>query len=149
MRKISIPRNWSDITIESGVALDDNVVLLCGGAAKRDKLVIHSRTYVNRSTVLDAIDRIEVGANCMIGPHCYITDANHGMALGERIADQPMTSSPVLIEDGAWLGAGVIVLKGVRIGAGAIIGAGAVVINSIGAHEKVAGVPARLIGYRS
>lgn len=29
MRKISIPRQWKDITLEKGAALDDSVVLLC------------------------------------------------------------------------------------------------------------------------
>ena len=48
-----------------------------------------------------------------------------------------------VVEHGAALGSGAIVLGGVRIGAGALIGAGAVVARDIAPGETVAGVPAR------
>lgn len=54
-------------------------------------------------------------------------------------------SSPVVIEDDVWLGANVIVLKGVTIGARSIIGAGSVVTKSIPADCIAAGNPARII----
>src|SRR5664279_4330800 len=79
MRRVSIPRQWSAITIEAGSSLDDGVVLLCSGLLRADKIVIRCGTYVNRYTIFDAHERIEVGRNCMIGPHCYVTDANHGI----------------------------------------------------------------------
>jgi len=148
MRKVSIPRNWRDITIGKGVGLDNGVILLCSGSAKADKLVIHSGTYVNRYTMFDAHEKIEVGCNCMIGPHCYFTDGNHGTAAGLPVKQQPMTTKPVIIEKEVWIGAGVMVLRGVRIGSGVIIGAGAVVTKDVPANTIVAGVPAREIGSR-
>ena len=39
-------------------------------------------------------------------------------------------------------------MPGVTVGAGAIVGAGAVVSNDVPALAKVAGVPARIIGWR-
>lgn len=148
MRNISIPRLWSDITLEKGVSLDDGVVLLCSGPAQNDKLVIRSGTYVNRYCMFDAHERIEVGRNCMLGPNCYFTDANHGTAAGRLVKQQAMEPKPVIIEDDVWLGAGVIVLRGVRIGCGAVIGAGAVVTKDVAANVIVTGVPAREIGRR-
>jgi acetyltransferase-like isoleucine patch superfamily enzyme len=148
MRKVSIPRNWSDISLEAGSSFDDGVVLLCSGLAKRGKLVIRSGSYVNRYTMFDVHEQIEVGSNCMIGPNCYITDANHGVAAGLSVKQQPIEPKPVIIEDEVWLGAGVIVLCGVRIGRGAVIGAGAVVTKDISANAIVVGVPAREIGRR-
>jgi acetyltransferase-like isoleucine patch superfamily enzyme len=59
-----------------------------------------------------------------------------------------MESKPVILEDGVWMGAGVIVLKGVTIGRDAVIGAGAVVTKNVIAGTIVAGVPAREIGSR-
>src|SRR5215469_11470794 len=131
IRRISIPRQWSDVAIEKNVGLDDGVVLLCSGELRHEKILIRSGTYINRYTMLDAHQRIEIGRDCMIGPHCYITDGDHGTKMGLPISKQPMTAAPVVIEDEVWLGAGVIVLKGVRIGRGAIVGAGSVVTKNI------------------
>ena len=54
----------------------------------------------------------------------------------------------MVIEDDVWLGAGVIVLKGVRIGRGAVVGAGSVVTKNIESLAIVVGVPARVVGRR-
>src|SRR5712675_724946 len=78
MRKISIPRNWPDITVERGVSLDDGVVLLCSGPAKGEKIHIRTGTYINRNSILDAHEHLEIGSHCMIGPGCFLTDADHG-----------------------------------------------------------------------
>jgi acetyltransferase-like isoleucine patch superfamily enzyme len=85
----------------------------------------------------------------MIGPHCYITDANHGRVHGINVKSQAMDAKPVIIEDDVWLGAGVIVLPGVSIGRSAVIGAGAVVTKDVPANAIYAGVPANNIGDRS
>jgi len=148
MRRISIPRQWGDITLDN-CALDDQVTLLCSGPANPGKITIGTGTYMNRFTILDAHECICIGRDCMIGPHVYITDSNHGTAAGKPMSKQPMTSAPVRIEDGAWIGAGVIILKGVTIGPGAIIGAGAVVTRDIAPEQIAVGTPARSIGQRN
>jgi acetyltransferase-like isoleucine patch superfamily enzyme len=148
LRRVSIPRNWSDITIEGPAALDEGVVLLCGGPPKAEKLVIRQGAYINRFTMFDACESIEVGRNCMIGPHCYITDHDHGHAPGCLVSEQPLVSESVRIGDNVWIGAGAIVLKGVTIGSEAVIGAAAVVTGDVPAGAKFVGVPARQIAAR-
>ncbi len=148
LRAVSIRRDWAGITLERGVALDRGVVLLCGGQSKPDTLVIREGTYINCYTIVDAHLRVEVGRNCMIGPLCYITDSNHGTAPHQRVNQQPMVSAPVIIEDEVWLGAGVTVLSGVRIGKGAIVGAGSVVTRDVLPNAIVVGVPAAFLKYR-
>jgi acetyltransferase-like isoleucine patch superfamily enzyme len=98
--------------------------------------------------MFDASERIEVGKNCLIGPYCYITDHDHGIEPGAPIAAQCLIGQPVRIGSNVWIGAGVTILKGVSIGNGAVVGAGAVVTRNIQAGQKVAGVPARVIGSR-
>jgi tetrahydrodipicolinate N-succinyltransferase len=149
LRRVSVPRNWSDITLEAGVSLDDGVVLLTSGVPKPSKLVLRSGTYVNRYTMIDAHEHVEVGRNCMIGPGCYLTDGDHGTQPDVVIARQAMKTAPLVLEDDVWLGAGVIVLGGVRIGRGAVVGAGAVVTRDVPSAMKVVGVPARAIGARA
>ena len=48
-----------------------------------------------------------------------------------------------VVEHGASLGSGVVIMGGVRVGAGAMVGAGAVVTRDVAPGERVAGVPAR------
>jgi len=148
MRRLSIPRQWSDVTIEGHVGLDEGVVLLCSGPQRAGKILVRRGAYINRYTMLDAHQRIEIGRDCMIGPHCYLTDGDHGVRIGQPMARQPMTVKPVILEDEVWLGAGAIVLKGARIGKGAVVGAGSVVTSDIGAFSIAVGVPARVIGQR-
>jgi acetyltransferase-like isoleucine patch superfamily enzyme len=50
-----------------------------------------------------------------------------------------------VVERGASLGSGAVVLGGLTIGAGALVGAGAVVTRDVAPGETVAGSPARLL----
>ena len=147
LRKISVPRNPWDIELADGVSLDDGVVLLTtGDRADVPRLRIGAGTYVNRHTMFDVSDAIEVGENCLIGPFCYITDHDHGRGIPH--AAQPLVGAPVKIGNNVWLGAGVIILKGVTIGDNAIVGAGSVVTKAVPADTTVAGVPARPVSHR-
>lgn len=148
LRSVEIPRNWSDIILHA-CSLDRGVTLLCTGVERQGKIEIGEGTYINRYTILDAHERIRIGRKVMIGPHCFITDGNHGMAAGASVKSQPMSAAPVEIEDEVWMGAQVTVLPGVRIGRGAVIGAGSVVTKNIEAFTIVAGVPARFLRMRA
>jgi acetyltransferase-like isoleucine patch superfamily enzyme len=148
LRRISIARNWTDITLEKDVALDEGVVLITGGPLKPNKIVIGSGTYVNRYTVFDGHSQLHIGRRVMIGPHCYFTDADHGTEAGASVQSQPMRLAPVIVEDEAWIGAHVTVLPGVRIGKGAVVGAGSVVTRDVPSMAVVVGTPARVIRHR-
>ena len=143
IRQIRVDRNPWDIELSDGVALDEDVVLLTTGERReRPRISVGQRVYINRFTMIDASERIEIGANTMIGPHCYITDHDHGGAHDELIAQQPLISAPVTIGKNVWIGAGAIVLKGVSIGDNAIVAAGSVVTKPVLAGALVKGVPA-------
>lgn len=150
IQKIEIPRNHRRIRLDTEVALDTGVVLLVNGEAETMEPAIHvgAHTYINRYTIIDAAESIRIGASSMIGPNCYITDHDHGMVLGTPIAEQPFQSQPVLIGEGAWIGAGATILKGVTVGAGAVIGAGSVVTKDVPENAIAVGVPARVVGMR-
>ncbi len=54
-------------------------------------------------------------------------------------------SEAIRIGDGAWVGAGCIILPGVHVGAGSVVAAGAVVSRDVPSNSLVAGVPARVV----
>jgi acetyltransferase-like isoleucine patch superfamily enzyme len=149
MRAVEIPYNHFNIELQS-CSLDRGVVLLCSGPARSGiKLSIGSNTYINRRTFLDAIDSLIVGSNVAIGPGCYITDHDHGMDGGRPVLMQEMVAAPTHIEDDVWIGANVVVLKGVTIGRGTIVGAGSVVTRSLPPNSIAVGVPAKVLRSRS
>lgn len=148
MRDIRIPRQWEDIRLEKGAGLDHGVVLLCSGERRSDKLVLGRECYVNRYTIFDAHEHIEVGPRAMFGPYCYITDADHSFEPGRAVMDQPMRPAPVVIGEEAWVGGHVVILPGVRIGRGAVIGAGSIVNKDIPDNAIAVGTPARVVRRR-
>ena len=62
------------------------------------------------------------------------------------IRDQGLARiEPVRVDDGAWLGQGVVVLPGVTIGARSVIGANSVVTSDIPERCIAVGAPAKVI----
>jgi hypothetical protein len=85
--------------IGDGVALDQGVILLATGPRKpHPRIVIGGGTYCNRFTMFDASERIEVGRDCMIGPHCYITDHDHLHGRDKLVRAQQLISAPARLE---------------------------------------------------
>ena len=149
LRNVEISRDWGSIVLHGGVALDRGVVLQGSGAPVEGKITIGASTYINRYTIIDAHRHVHIGSNCLIGPHCYITDGNHGIQRGTSITSQPIEVNPVDIENDVWISAHVTVLPGVRIGNGAVVAAGSVVNRDVEANSIVAGVPAKRVRDRS
>ena len=146
LQDIEIPRNYEEIELEAGCALDRGVVLLCSGEPlNHPKIYIGAGTYINRGTFLDAAESIIIGKNCAIGPRCYITDHDHGHDPTLPPLEQPLINQPTHISDRAWIGANVTILKGVTIGEKAVIGAGSVVTKSVPTGAVAVGVPARVV----
>ena len=78
-------------------------------------------------------------------PELRIADAIANAPDGDRRARPPLETEPVEIGDGAWIGIGAILLKGVQVGAGARVDPGAVVTRSVPPGARVAGNPAQVV----
>jgi acetyltransferase-like isoleucine patch superfamily enzyme len=92
--------------------------------------------------------RIVLGDKALLGPEVYITASNYGTRWGTPVMDQPTVESDVIIGADVWLGVRATVVAGVTIGDGAIVAAGAVVTKDVPSGSIVAGVPAKVIGWR-
>ena len=118
-----------------------------GDVPPRDPaVVIGSHTVIGKGSDIVGQMSVEIGDDVWTGPYVYITDANHGyedvkVPPGKQFAPRRR----VRIEDGAWLGTGVVVLPGATIGRHAVIGARAVVTGEIPAYSVAVGNPARVV----
>jgi acetyltransferase-like isoleucine patch superfamily enzyme len=141
-------------TIDSGpVKLADRVYLhrdIIIEVGSGGSLTIGANTTIQPRCQFSAYEApIRIGRDVQIAPYCAFYPYDHGFAPGEFIRKQPLqTKGGIVIEDDAWLGVGVIVLDGVRIGKGAVIGAGAVVALDIPDGAIAVGVPARVVKMR-
>lgn len=107
-------------------------------------------------------ERIRMGTGVAIGPR-VILGAMGGILIGDyvRISSDVTIETggldlstrvpykhkakPIVIEEGAWIGTGAIVLSGVTIGRYAVVGAGTVVSKDIPAHAIAIGTGMRLL----
>ncbi len=159
----------SGIILNSGVRLYDGVRIHCAG--KQGEVLLQSQvmldrgvdikscedgqikicreTFIGPYTCMAGPGRIHIGEYCMIASHCGIYANNHIFTdLSRPMRLQGETAEGIVIEDDCWLGTGVKVLDGVRIGRGCVIGAGAVVTKDIPPYSIAVGVPAKVIRTR-
>lgn len=66
----------------------------------------------------------------------------------ENVYADPIKKTSVIVENDVWIGDNVLLMAGVTVKNGAIIAAGAVVTKDVEPYSIVAGVPAKVIGYR-
>lgn len=86
---------------------------------------------------------VRLGNRVSIGARVTISAYAHPPVL--QAGGWKTTVEPVIIEDGALIGMGAIILPGVRIGRGAYVAAGAVVSRDVAPYTLVVGVPARFM----
>ncbi|MCW7074409.1 MAG: hypothetical protein OCU24_00970 [Candidatus Methanospirare jalkutatii] len=109
---------------------------------RRKKLKIGKNVFIGINCVLDITkgivikDDVQIAPNVMIFTHDSSKDRKNPIERG------------VIIEEGAYIGAGAIILHGVRVGKNAIVGAGAVVTRDVDDNAIVGGVPAKVLGWR-
>lgn len=109
---------------------------------KSYNLSIGNNVFINTGFRAGVSSEITINSDVMIGPNCSLETATHSLHFSNG---RKMYTKPIYIGDKVWLGAGVIVVPGVKIEEGAVIAAGSVVINDVEAYTLVAGVPAKFI----
>jgi len=160
----------NDLRLSAGVFIDDRVLIYQdkeGGPVKLDReVLIYRDTIIQtgaggsvtigtssslqpRCQLSAYLAPINIGCNVLIAPNCAFYPYDHGVEPGVLMKKQPLqTKGGIFIDDDAWLGVGVIVLDGVRIGKGAVIGAGSVVTRDVPDNAIAVGVPARVVKMR-
>ena len=116
------------------------------------RLSLGANVNVSDWVHIGALDCVSIGDGCLMGSKVLITDHSHGTIadIAQPAPQRPNARSlhskgPVVLEENVWLGDGVVVLPGVRIGSNAIVGANSVVTRNIPSNTVWAGCPATQI----
>jgi acetyltransferase-like isoleucine patch superfamily enzyme len=122
---------WAELNVAMGEATFPNPGLLVVNSMEPD-------------TSITIGDRVSIAPGVIL-----VTDSaptNSPVLLQHpRLMGSVIRKAPIVIEDDVWIGAGVVILPGVRVGRRAVIGAGAVVTSDVAPSTVVAGTPARLL----
>ncbi|WP_373514953.1 DapH/DapD/GlmU-related protein [Persicitalea sp.] len=130
-----------------------------------NKLVIGEKTIIEDFSVINnGVGDVQIGcdsliglSNAIIGPviigdkvilaqHVVVSGLNHAYQdVRTAIKDQPIEKKMIVIGDGSWLGANVVVTAGVTIGKHCVVAAGSIVTRNIPDHSVAVGNPARVV----
>jgi maltose O-acetyltransferase len=130
-----------------GMNLHSSAIIASGVFLGSSKITMKENTFINVGCFLDGSNNIILEKFVRVGPHVKILTGSHVYSNNviRRGPDSVNFSKPVILEKGAWIGMGAIIMPGVVIREGCIVGAGAVVLTSTEANGLYAGNPARRI----
>ncbi|MGN0559355.1 MAG: acyltransferase [Acutalibacteraceae bacterium] len=136
---------------------------ICGeltSAESGGNLFVGSDTFIGVGTRIWSNKQVLIGNHVLISHNCNILDNDthpinpevryrdwKNFRAGDYSPNSNYNAKPIIIEDDAWIGANVTVLKGVHIGKGAIVGTGSVVTKSVPDYAVVHGNPAIISKY--
>ena len=107
-------------------------------------IIIGDRTRIGIGNVL--IGPVTVGSDVMFAQNVILSGLNHGFEdISIPPSNQPITTSPIVIEDEVWIGANATITAGVTIGKHSVIGSGSVVTKNVPPYSVAVGNPARVI----
>lgn len=130
---------WHFAVIQADVKVGKNCSIGSGAEIGRGTIIgdysrISAHVFLPSNSILES--------RVFLGPGVVCTDDRY-----PRVANVNYEALPPYIESGVAIGAGAVILPGIRIGAGALIGAGAIVTRDVRPHEHVRGEPARVKSY--
>ena len=121
-------------------------------------ILVGRNTFIGGQSLIDCVEKISIGDDVLISHGCLISDSdNHSIYYRVRKRDlqdwrrnqdhdwSTTQTRPVRVDNGAWIGARAIILKGVTVGEGAVVAAGSVVTKTVPPYTVVAGNPAKVV----
>lgn len=130
---------WQYVVILSGAKIGADVNI-CAHCFIEDDVVIGDRVTIKSGVYL--WNGVKCEDDVFIGPNVTFTNDNF-----PRSKVYPDKFLSTVIEKGATIGGGAVILPGITIGQHAMVGAGAVVTQSVPPYAIVIGSPARITGY--
>jgi putative colanic acid biosynthesis acetyltransferase WcaF len=108
------------------------------------RLTVGDHCWIGQEVWLDNIEDVCIGDHVCVSQRAYFCTGNHD----HRRTTFDLTARPIVVHNGAWVGASALLLAGVEIHANAVVAGGSVVTKDVAAGQIVGGNPARPIGKR-
>ncbi|GAB4451886.1 MAG: hypothetical protein Fur0028_07420 [Bacteroidales bacterium] len=107
---------------------------------------IGDNTFIgHNTTIIGGKAELFIGKNCDISTNVSFVMGTHEIGINSDRRAGKGYSKSIFVGDGTWIGYGVVVLPGVKIGEKSIIGAGSVVVHDIPANTIAVGNPCKAI----
>ena len=138
--KIKLKRNYKEL----GVRVVPHAIARYGSFISKGVIMMPSYVnigaYVGEGTMVDTW--ATVGSCAQIGKNVHLSG---GVGVGGVL--EPVQASPVIIEDGAFIGSRCILVEGVRVGKEAVLGANVVLTASSKIIDVTGSSPVETRGY--
>lgn len=105
-----------------------------------DRIKIGKNVFINSNTLFMARGGVIIEDNVQIAANCQLLTNNH-----DPYDRHILICKPILIKEGAWIGAGATIMPGICVGKHAIVGAGSIVTHDVPDYAVVVGSPAKVI----
>lgn len=91
------------------------------------KLTVGDHAWIGEEVFVLNLERVTIGAHCCISQRAFLCTGNHDY----RKVEMSYRNAPIVVSDGAWIGAQVFLAPGVVIGSDAVAIAGSVVLKNL------------------
>lgn len=109
------------------------------------EIIIGDNVVFSNGLSIDAVTKVTIGNNVMIGINCFIIDSDGHDLNPEKRRNGIAKAAEIIIKDNVAIYYNCFILKGVTIGENSVIGSGSIVTKDIPANVFAAGNPARVI----
>lgn len=119
--------------IGKGLIIKNNVIIKSPWNLK-----IGDNCWIGENVWIDNLDKITIGSNVCISQGALLITGNHDYSK----VDFPYRNAPIIIKDGAWVGAKAVVAPGVTIAENTVLSLGTVVTKDTEPNGVYQGNPA-------
>lgn len=109
------------------------------------KLKVGNHVWLGEDAWIDNLNNVLLGDNVCISQGALLLTGNHDYTTAAFY----YRNAPVVVEDGAWIGAKAVVCPGVVVGSHAILTVGSIATKAMEAYGIYQGNPAKLVRQRT
>lgn len=108
------------------------------------KLTVGDNVWLGENCWIDNLDHVTIGSNACVSQGALLLTGNHDYT----IPSMPYRNAPIVLEDGVWVGARVVVCPGITMCENSIATVGSVITKDTESAGIYQGIPAVMIRKR-